>query len=220
MLARACYGICNKTDFSFKKTARWYNKLTTMIAYLEGTLVFRGTRFVIINIGGVGYKVFASQEALKKMPEKNNPVKLFTHLYVRENAMELYGFPTLTELDFFGMLIAISGIGPKSAIGILGIASVDTLKRAIASGETKYLTKVSGIGRKTAEKILIELREKIGSPDTFSPGFLEAESDAIEALVSLGFRAQEAREALRKVPDTIQETPKRISEALKILGRA
>jgi len=190
-----------------------------MIAHLEGTIAFRGMRFLIIDVGGVGYKVFVPSEALKKIPEKNNPVKLFTHLYVREDAMELYGFPTLAELEFFEMLIAISGIGPKSAIGILGIASIDTLKRAIASGETKYLIKVSGIGRKNAEKIIIELREKIGGQGAFSPELLKAESDAIEALVSLGFSASEAREALRKVPETIEETPKRVSEALKILGR-
>ena len=190
-----------------------------MIAHLEGTIAFRGMRFLIIDVGGVGYKVFVPSEALKKIPEKNNPVKLFTHLYVREDAMELYGFPTLAELEFLEMLIAISGIGPKSAIGILGIASIDTLKRAIASGETKYLIKVSGIGRKNAEKIIIELREKIGGQGAFSPELLKAESDAIEALVSLGFSASEAREALRKVPETIEETPKRVSEALKILGR-
>ena len=190
-----------------------------MIAHLEGTIAFRGMRFLIIDVGGVGYKVFVPSEALKKIPEKNNSIKLFTHLYVREDAMELYGFPTLAELEFFEMLIAISGIGPKSAIGILGIASIDTLKRAIASGETKYLIKVSGIGRKNAEKIIIELREKIGGQGAFSPELLKAESDAIEALVSLGFSASEAREALRKVPETIEETPKRVSEALKILGR-
>ncbi|MFC1595069.1 Holliday junction branch migration protein RuvA [Patescibacteria group bacterium] len=190
-----------------------------MIAHLEGVILFRAQRFIILNVNGVGFKVFVSQDTLKKAPEKGQSIKLFTHLYVREDAMELYGFMTMAELEFFALLIAIPGIGPKSALGIFGIASLDNLKRAIASGETKYLTKVSGIGRKTAEKIVLELRERMESKDGGSSSFLEAESDAIDALMSLGYTAQESRDALKKVPDTVKNTSERITKALKALGK-
>src|SRR3989344_4807077 len=137
-----------------------------MIAHLSGTLLFRGTRYVIVDVSGVGYKLFTSLETLKTLPAKiSEPIKLFTHLYVRETALELYGFASMAELEFFEQLIGISGIGPKSALGILSVAPLDSLKHAIASGETTYLTKISGIGKKIAEKIIVELRDKLGGHD-------------------------------------------------------
>src|SRR3989344_9682734 len=131
-----------------------------MIAFIEGKIELRGEKFAIIAAGGVGYKIFAGVETLRKVPEKGQNVRLWTHQYVREDALELYGFLTFVELELFETLISISGIGPKSGLGIMAIAPVDTLKKAIASGDTSYLTKVSGIGRKTAEKVILELREK------------------------------------------------------------
>ena len=129
--------------------------------------------------------------------------------------MDLYGFLDRQELEFFEMLINVSGIGPKGALSILGIASIETLRKAISTGDTAYLTKVSGIGRKTAEKIVIELRDKMGEAKTGTS--LQGELDALEALRSLGYSQSEAREALKKVlPNT--DTNTKIREALKMLS--
>jgi Holliday junction DNA helicase RuvA len=134
---------------------------------------------------------------------------------VREDALDLYGFLNREELEFFEMLINVSGIGPRSALAILGIASIETLRKAIGTGDTSYLTKISGIGRKTAEKIVIELRDKMGKE--LGGGSLQVELDALEALKSLGYSQNEARETLKKVsPNTNTNT--KIKEALKILG--
>lgn len=188
-----------------------------MIAHLKGTVLFRGSKYVLIDVQGVGYKVFASLETLKNIPKKDEQVSLFTYLHVRENALDLYGFSALGELEFFEMLIGVSGIGPKSALGVLSVAPVDTLKHAIASGEITYLTKISGIGKKIAEKIIVELRDKLGGIEGF---ILEGgDSDALDALVSLGYSAKEAREALRKVDKNITEVDEKIKAALKTLGR-
>ncbi len=189
-----------------------------MIAHLSGTILFRGIKYVIIDVGGVGYKLFTSFETLKTLPTKvGEPAKLFTHLHVRETALELYGFATMAELEFFEMLIGISGIGPKSALGILSVSPLDSLKRAIASGEITYLTKISGIGKKIAEKIIVELRDKLGGPD--GAPMTSDESDALDALVSLGYNVREARDALRGVVDHTQPIDKKIKEALKQLGK-
>ncbi|MEK7162362.1 MAG: Holliday junction branch migration protein RuvA, partial [Patescibacteria group bacterium] len=163
-----------------------------------------------------GYKVFVNAETLKRAG-KLERAKIWTHLYQREDTIELYGFLTEGELEFFETLIGVPGVGPKTALGILNVATIDTLKRAIASGELSYLTKVSGIGRKTAEKIMVELREKFGKVVSQGPE-LKEEQDALEALESLGYSAREAREAMRQVPESIQGTSKRVKEALKILG--
>jgi Holliday junction DNA helicase RuvA len=134
---------------------------------------------------------------------------------VREDALDLYGFLDREELEFFEMLINVSGIGPKGALSILGITSIETLRKAISIGDTSYLTKISGIGRKTAEKIVIELRDKIGTE--LEGSSLQVELDALEALKSLGYSAIEAREALKKV-NSDTDTNTKIREALKILG--
>ena len=123
------------------------------------------------------------------------------------------------ELSFFQMLIDISGIGPRSALSILGLAPIETLSRAIASGDISYLVKVSGIGKKTAEKIVLELRDKlsVGRNDEGKPALRE-EGDAIEVLKTLGYSVGEARDAMKEVPDDIKGTNARVKEALKILG--
>lgn len=192
-----------------------------MISFLEGTIEFKGAKFIILKTdGGVGYKVFCSEETLHKIPEKNDKVKLWTHLQVREDALELYGFLNFAELDLFQTLNSISGIGPKSALGVLNVAPVDTIKKAIAAGDTSYLTRVSGIGKKTAEKIVLELRDKMaGKGINVDAPELKEEADALEALVSLGYSQREAREALQAVPREILSAEKRVKEALKKLGR-
>ena len=189
-----------------------------MIARLEGTLSFVGDRYIILSVGGVGYKITVTGDTLHTLRKEKGSVSLITHLAVRENALDLYGFMLQSELELFEMLISISGIGPKSAIQIMGLAGVETLKKAISSEDTSYLTKVSGIGRKTAEKIVLELKDKLGGEGKMESGALREESDAVEALKSLGYSQAEAREALKKVGNKEGTTSARVKEALKILG--
>lgn len=186
-----------------------------MIGSLRGKIILKTDKFVILEAGGVGYKVSVSPEVLAKVKKGGEEVSLSIHTHVREDAFDLYGFLGREELDFFEMLITISGIGPKGALSILGIATIETLKKAISTGDTGYLTKVSGIGRKTAEKIVLELREKVGKSKEGDT--MREELDALEALRSLGYSQNEARDALKKVrPGT--DTNTKIREALKILG--
>jgi len=187
-----------------------------MIAFIEGTVLLAGEKFAIVQVNGIGYKVFAGADTLAKMPQRGGAVKLWTHDHVREDARELYGFFHYAELELFEMLIAISGIGPKGALGILNIAPVDTLKKAIAAGDTSYLTRVSGIGKKIAEKVILELKEKMaGRGVSVSAPELRDEADALDAMVSLGYSPREAREALAEVPDGVGGVEKRVKEALK-----
>lgn len=191
-----------------------------MIAFLEGTVQFRSERAVVINVHGVGYHVFARPETLAKLPEIGGGVKIWTHHHVREDSHDLYGFLHRAELEFFELLIGISGIGPKGAMGVLGVAPVDTLKKAIAAGDTSYLTRISGIGRKTAEKIVLELKEKMaGRGVTIEAPELKEDADAMEALTSLGYSQAEARAALTAVPVDVVQAGDRVREALKRTGK-
>jgi Holliday junction DNA helicase RuvA len=189
-----------------------------MIAQLTGRVVFTGERYAVLEVGGVGYKIYMSVENLRLVAKEKDSVKIWTHLAVREDAMDLYGFTGKADLEFFELLIGVSGIGPRSALGILNIAPVENIKKAVSSGDSSYLTKVSGIGRKTAEKIIIELRDKLGAWTEVGSPELKEESDAMEALQSLGYSQHEARDALKKVPHNISGTGKRVKEALKLLG--
>ncbi len=192
---------------------------TGMIAMLNGTVVFKGEKFVVLMVNGVGYRVFCGIDTLQKIPEKEANVKLWTHQHVREDAAELYGFLHYAELELFEMLIGISGIGPKGALGVLGIAPVDTLKKAIAAGDTSYLTRVSGIGRKLAEKIVLELKEKMaGRGVSVEAPELKEEADALDALEALGYSQREAREALGRVPPEVTGVELRVKQALRGLG--
>lgn len=192
-----------------------------MISLLEGTIEFKGDRFAVVLAGGIGYRVYLAAETLRTIPDRGGTIKVWTHLHVRETALELYGFRSYAEMSFFETLISVSGIGPKSALGILGVAPLDTLKRAIAAGETTYLTKVSGVGKRMAEKIIVELKDKLGGaamPEGMRTE-LVADADVLEALTTMGYSGREAREALGRVSSDIAGTQKRLGEALKMLGR-
>lgn len=188
-----------------------------MIGQLTGKIVKLEERQAILDIAGVGYKVYLSSETAKILL-KDSVVTLLTHLVVREDALDLYGFSEQAELDFFELLINISGVGPKSALSILSLAPPETLQKAISTNDTNYLTQVSGIGRKMAEKIVLELRDKIGFIKD-SEVNLTGEAEAIMALESLGYSAREAREALRKVDNQHTDTQAKVKEALKQLHK-
>lgn len=178
----------------------------------------QGENYVIIDVSGVGYRVYISQNTFSVV-KVGREVFFWTHLSIREKAMDLYGFSKKSELDFFEMLLNVSGVGPKSAISILNLASVDYLKKAIAGGDEEYLTKVSGIGKRIALKIIAELRETLEKQEDISgEKGLEGEVTTLEALKTLGYTTQESRSALRKIKDTSLDTNKRIKEALKILN--
>lgn len=190
-----------------------------MITLLEGTIELKTEKFAVLKVGGIGYRVFFNTDTLRKIPEKGGNVNVWIHHHVREDSEDLYGFYYYAELELFEMLIGISGIGPRGALGIMAIAPVDTLKKAIAAGDSSYLTRVSGIGRKTAEKVILELKEKMaGRGVTIEAPELKDEADAIDALVGLGYSPREARDALSAVPDKTMSLEKKVSQALRQLG--
>jgi len=186
-----------------------------MIGRIEGSIIETGTEYALINTGKIAYIVFATPDTLSKISKIKNTT-LWTHLAVRETAMDLYGFLEKEELELFRLLLSVSGIGPKSALGILSIATVDTLKSAVSEENSAYLTKVSGIGRKTAQKIVIELKDKIGTGSEASA--LKGDEDTLEALVAMGYSLSESRKALREVSAKIENSNERLREALKLLG--
>lgn len=186
-----------------------------MIGHLKGILVHQDLKSVVLDVSGVGYKIHTNTAGLEKQTGK--PAEFWTYLAVRENALDLYGFKTKDELNFFELLISVSGIGPKGAMGILTVATLSNLRHAISSGDTSHLTKVSGIGKKNAEKIVIELKDKLVGVSGDMGHSISGDVDALEALRSLGYGEREAREALKKADgDT---TEKKIRSALKNLNK-
>jgi Holliday junction DNA helicase RuvA len=194
-----------------------------MIGYLEGELIKKYDRRCILKCGQLGYRLFITNTALSKLQENTDTVKVFTYPYQRENTQELYGFLTSEELELFEMLITVSGVGPKSALTLIDEIPFDTLVASVMKGEDSPLRRVSGIGNKTAQKIIIELKSKIASLATASTNVASAmvseDMDLIEALKGLGYSSYQAREALKKVPQEIKGVEKRIGEALKILAK-
>ncbi len=187
---------------------------TSMIGYLKGTVLHHDTKSVILDVGGVGYKIHTYIGILES--DGGSPVSFWTYLAVRENALDLYGFQTKQEIEFFELLLTISGIGPKSAMGILSVANISTLRKAIISGDTSHLTKISGIGKKVAEKIVLELKDKVGSGGDFEMSTESDDIDALEALKSLGYSERDAREALKKAEGS--STEQKVRSALKKLN--
>lgn len=190
---------------------------------VRGTIDELGDNYAVVDIGSIGYKVFVTADTLHGL-RVGSPVKFSTHNVVREDADDLYGFVKKSEKDFFTLLIGVSGIGPKSALNILSLVSAETLAGAIRTGSTAHLVKVSGIGRKTAEKIVLELKDKMGGitagdeSGEFSAG-MSSDLDAIAALMALGYEADESREALKKIDKEITDTGKKVKAALKELGK-
>jgi len=189
-----------------------------MISYLSGKIKYKSAKSLTLEINGVGYEVFVSEPVLGKIKIDENK-EFFIFNYIREDAFNLYGFETIEEKNFFELLLSVSGVGPKSALQTLSIAKLSEIKRAILRDDPSLLRKVSGIGVKTAERIVVELKNKLDNIiinknekiDLSSSG----QAGAFEALQGLGYSAQEVRDALRQVPSDIEDEDEIIKLALK-----
>ncbi len=191
-----------------------------MLYSISGKLASKHDHFIVVEAAGLGMKLFASKQTLKGLPAGGAEIKFFTHLYVREDAMDLYGFRSQDELEFFEMLISVSGIGPKSALSILDIAPLGELSAAIKEGRPDLLTRASGIGRKTAERVIVELRGRVESSKSgIVVEQMETDADLVEALSNLGYRKEQARAALTNVDPKLHNLEERLKAALAVLGK-
>lgn len=192
-----------------------------MISQITGKIIKISEKSLTIDVHGVGYEINANALVLEKA--KLGDLKtFFTFLYVREDIMELFGFQDDKELNFFKKLISVSGVGPKSALTILSLASVDELQNGIRQGDASLLTKVSGIGKKTAERLIVELKNKIEYTDVAGEdtgGYNVSDGQVIDGLVGLGYTVKEAREAARLVDKDIDNVKDRVKAALKSMGQ-
>ncbi len=190
-----------------------------MLYSVSGKLMSKSEHFAVVDAAGLGLKVFVSGRTLGALPPIGLAVKFFCHLHMREDGLELYGFLTEAELNFFELLISVSGVGPKSALSIMEVAELKNLAAAIKEGRPDLLTRASGIGRKTAERIILELKSKVQSEKSeIAVGKMEVDADLVETLVGLGYRREQAKAALGKVDEKIVNLEERLKAALKILS--
>jgi len=188
-----------------------------MIYSIKGKIIEKGSNFVVLETNFISFQIFATGFLLEEM-RINEEIKLFTYFEVRENAIELYGFKTKEDLKYFRCLNGISGIGPKSAINILSLVRITDLEKAIINENLEILTKVSGIGDKTARRIILELKGKILKNESQSNGLDGDDALIFDALIKLGYQTSQARQAIKKIPEEIIEIKERIKQALKILS--
>lgn len=187
-----------------------------MIRYICGTLAAVGESDIVLDNHGMGYHISIPALLLERLPAIGQEMKIYTYLHVREDAMQLFGFGSLDELEVFGQLITVNGIGPKVALGILGTLTADDLRFAVMADDDKTIAKAPGIGAKTARKLILELKDKLkfmavteGDAQGGSAAdgmFSEAVSDAVEALEALGYPAAEAMKAVRQVEGSADMT--------------
>lgn len=202
-----------------------------MIAYLEGKILYKSPEYAILNVNGVGYQVFVPLSTFYELPEAESPVKLHTYTHIREDALQLYGFKTIAEKIIFTSLISVSGIGPKLAVSILSGIGAGELEQAILLGDISRMISIPGVGKKTAERIVVELRDKISKKTgeyyyTTTPITAENKklyADAVSALVNLGYKKIEAESTLTRVekesgaPLSLEDL---LKQALKVISRS
>jgi holliday junction DNA helicase RuvA len=198
-----------------------------MIGRLKGIIVLKQPPMLLIDVAGVGYELQASMSTFYKLPEVNQEVTLYTHLVVREDAHELFGFNDLRERTLFRALIKISGIGPRIAMAILSSIDPDAFVLCVESGDTASLTRLPGIGKKTAERLIVEMRDRLsdwhvngantlaGKTDVKISSANQIIQDAVSALIALGYRPQEASRAVAKVAEDGLSSEEIIRRALK-----
>ena len=192
-----------------------------MISFLRGKIKNKGQGYIILDVRDVGYKVFVNEAVYAEL-DTEQEAEFYIYQHVREDSLSLFGFNALDQLEMFELLLSISGIGPKSALGVLGIASTEDIKDSIARGDSSLLTKVSGIGKKTAERVVLDLRDKVarvanGEQSAASKGML-ASGDEIDALMALGYSMMQARDALRQVDSDVKDSGERIKAALRAIS--
>ena len=192
-----------------------------MIAGLHGTLESLGSDWAIINVGGISFQVYMPTSSLSTLSATGEEVKLYTHLYLREDNATLYGFATAEELGMFQTLISVSGLGPRLALAMLSAMNVEQLAMAIATGNADLLTEVPGIGKKVASRIVLELKEKIGAGWITAPAaqLAQENTEVLAALTSLGYSAAEATRAVATLPPSSDlSLEEKIKLALQYFG--
>jgi len=187
-----------------------------MISYLSGKIILKKDKFIILDVGGVGYKVFLAKKTLEKISNKDEVFKVFCYLYVRENVLDLYGFANFEELEFFELLISISGVGPKMALEISSLGPLEKLRKEIEYQHEDIFEGVLGVGKKKARAIILELSGKLKE---ISRERTKKTDEVEQALINLGFSRQRAKQALSQVPEEIKDSEERIKQSLKILGK-
>lgn len=198
-----------------------------MISYIKGELVDVTEQMIVIECNGIGYEIAVPVSTLTELPSTGNEVKIHTYLYVREDAVNLYGFLTKEDLYVFKLLIGINGIGPKGALGILSVITPEELRFAILADDVKTIAKAPGIGNKTAQKLIIELKDKLKLSDVFEQSLkaeangiettesanMDIRSEAVQALASLGYSLSEATKAVGKVEIDSETTVEQLLKA-------
>ncbi len=202
-----------------------------MISYVRGELAAIEKQKAIVDVGGIGLGIFMSNQALAMLPQPGNEVKIYTYFSVREDAMQLFGFLTRDDLEIFKLVIGVSGIGPKGGLNILAAMSPDELRFAIMSGDAKAICAAPGIGKKTAEKLIVELKDKIDIEDMLNraahgeetdstvqnPAEEGIQAEAVQALVALGYGSTESMKAVKKASPDCITVEDLLKEALKYL---
>lgn len=203
-----------------------------MIASIRGTLNHKSPEYIIVEVGGIGYQIYTSMTSYNVLPDVGKTVTLFTYTYIREDALNLYGFLTTDEKDLFLLLLNVSGIGPRLSLNILSGISVSDLVNSIREGDIVKLTSIPGIGKKMASRLIFELKEKIG--DLFSIGYAGANHeksraerdkvimDVLSALMNLGYSRQPAMDAIKLITrDSSKDlsAEELIKESLKLLAK-
>ena len=199
-----------------------------MIAYIRGELVLVNPDRIVVEAGGIGYTVNIPLSVAEELPHTGQEVKIYTYFQVREDAMQLYGFLRQDDLDVFRLLLGVNGVGPKAAMGVLSTLSADDLRFAVLSGDEKAIAKAPGLGKKTAQKIILELKDKLNLEDAFEQKSAHAAaavrpgegnlSEAAQALTALGYSASEALHAVRNIEGAGEmEVEELIRQALKTI---
>ena len=192
-----------------------------MYAFIQGIIESAGGQSVVVNCNGIGYEVFVSSETLNRLPAIGKAVKLYTYLYVREDAMELFGFLSMEEKEVYQLLISVSGVGPKVGLAIMSVLSPDSLIYAIVNGDVKAIAKAQGVGPKLAQRIILELKDKfkgyaVSEGQEIAVTHTSETNEAVEALTSLGYTVSEATKAVTGLEGSVEQI---VGEALKKLMR-
>lgn len=198
-----------------------------MISFIRGQVVDSTENSVIVETAGIGYEIFMTGTAIEKAVRSEGKVKIHTHFHVREDVMQLFGFLSRDDLHMFRLLLGVNGIGPKAALGVLAGLTADELSFAILSDDVKTLSRAPGIGKKTAQKLILELKDKLKLEDAFEKkllhqqeeaiaageNILDGSKEAVEALVALGYSSTDALRAVRKVTDVAPDDVEAILKA-------